>query len=80
MAISRHVSEVAQAGHTKDDTVRENKAQVPNFLDLLMDISSSMGDICSCFETTKHYIQAREHLEGIRATTAPLTSEEDVPR
>ena len=36
-------SSVAQAGHLTDDAVRENEAWVLDVLDLLMDISSSMG-------------------------------------
>ena len=36
---------VAHAGHIRDDAIQEgNKAQVPDVLDLLMNISSSRGD------------------------------------
>ena len=62
---------MAQAGHETDDTIRENEAGFPNGLELLMDISSSIGDISNQLEATERYIQAREQLEGGGATTTP---------
>ena len=75
-----NASRVMQAGHLRDDSVWENEAQVHNGLNLLMDISSLMEDICSHLEATEHYIQARERSEGDAATSTPPTSDEYVPK
>ena len=82
MAVScpADASRVVQAGHLTDDSVWENEVRVPDVLNLLMNISPLMEDMCSHLEATEHYIQAMEHSEGDAATTTQLTSDEYVPR